>query len=596
MSKVNKYSNLDNLFILPSVDIRLAQIDAYKKMSVLTLQHGGSTNIERNLNMSLAPVDKPRFVQNAMLWRNAIREAERAVLPQRYLMQLQYMDTVLDAHTKACLNTREGLQFERLGKAIVCDNNGNVNKEWTAYFQKPWFRRWVKYVLEAKWFGYSLISMGDIIDGQFKNGEGGIVMIPRTHISPDRLCVQTVPQSTTGPQFLEEPYIKTHMYIATSDQHALTACGYGLLYEVTLLAIGIRDNLQFNQQFLEIFGMPFRWIQTDRTDAANLNHLEAGLALMGSLGYMIVNKDEEIHFEDTSKGSGFKGYGDLEMRIEKKISKIILGHSDAIDSAGKTPQQNSSTGMGSSPQALALARIEAEDGDFLSEIINERLFEFMRMNGINIPRNLEYRFTNDAEDQEVERVRNTQNLLITQAWQAAAMGGIQIIPTPEIEAQMGWKLQLAPQESAPDKKKALNHNHAHIFNAMKTNSPEFKAYKEKMDRKPPSGITEQQWADYRTEMEYKKLTKGFDKEDERKGLDKEDYIRYSDEMKDKDWNKAYIEQEYQPGDSIDMHINCSCEIDDEGYWQINSDDPCDDCISGQAEWNASVDNSDEQDN
>ncbi len=593
MSKVSKYSKLENVFIFPSIDIRLSQMTKFKNASVLTLQHGGSTDIRTNLNMSLAPVDKPRFIQDAMLWRNAIREAERAILPQRYLMQLQYMDTILDTHIKSTINRREGLQFERISKAVVCDENGDVNQEWTEFFQKPWFRTFIKYVLEAKWYGYSLISMGDIVDGQFKNGEGGIVMIPRAHISPDRLCVQTVPLATTGPQFLEEPWLSSHIWISTPDQHGLAACGYGLLYEITLLAIALRNNLEYNQQFLEIFGMPFRWISTDRTDNANLNRLEAGMEMMGSLGYMIVGKDEEIHFEDTSKGAGFKGYGDLEMRLEKKISKAVLGHSDAIDSAGKTPQNasgQSSTGMGSSPQAQALNDIQAEDGDFLTEIINTKLFDFCRRNGINIPKNLSYKFTNDNEEKELAKWQNEQNVEISLMVQQLANGNIQVDPST-LEKIMGGniKLGLMPQPVQPaaqpninDKKKALTEN------ALKTNSKEYKAYKQKMDDKTkPIGVTHQQWQDYKTEMEYKRLTKGFDKDDKRIGLDKDAYEAYAEEIQEHLDNGTA--PDFEAGESCDIHINCGCYIDTDGYWQTTGDDPCEDCLDLQETYNSEKD-------
>jgi hypothetical protein len=214
-------------------------------------------------------------------------------------------------------------------KFKICNDDCEENIEWTKYFKKSWFRTFLKYAIESKWYGYTLISMGDIDNGKFV---GNIVMVPRTHISPDRLVVAFVPEATTGKLFLEEPYNKTHIWIPTPDEHGLAACGYGALYEVTLLAISLRNNIFFNEQFLEIFGMPFRWVTTDRTDAVNQERLTAMMEMMGSLGYGILGPNEKLEFIDTAKGGGYKGFGDLEGRLEKKISQTLLGHSDAMSS------------------------------------------------------------------------------------------------------------------------------------------------------------------------------------------------------------------------------------------------------------------------
>ena len=550
MSKMNKYSNVSNLFYLPVNDIRLSNLKQQQGHGAITLNHGGSFDPSKNLNNLLAPVNKPRFIQDAMLWRDAIRIAEQAVLPFRYLMQLQYMDTILDAHLKACINRREGLQLNR--KFIVCDDQGNISNEWTSYFKKTWFKTFMKYSLESKWYGYTLISMGDIVNNEFKN----IVMIPRTHISPDRLCVAPVPQATTGPLFLEDPYISTHIWVPTPDQHGLAACGYGLLYEVTLLTISLRCNVQYNEQFLEIFGMPYRVVHTDRTDADNLNKLEASMQLMGSLGYAIIGTEEEFEFIDTAKGGGFKGYGDLEMRLEKKISKAILGHSDAIDSAGKTPQnQNSSTGMGSSPQSQALNDIQAEDGDFLCEVINNKLFNFCRMNGINIPKNLHFEFTNDNEDKEIAKWTNEQNLLISEAVMNLAKGGIKVEPTEELSNQMGFKLAVAPIPAA---------------NPSSFNKPVQNTFKKKV-------VNESDEDDI--DEDYREATIGFDGDED--GLTKDEYEDYMEDMQQK------LEDRSLNDGPVNLHINCQCEIVN-GVW-ITSDDCCDECDEAADEYNSGGD-------
>jgi hypothetical protein len=52
-------------------------------------------------------------------------------------------------------------------------------------FETEWFRQFMSYALDAIFYGYSLVSLGDIINGQYSK----IDIIKRWYISPDRLNV-----------------------------------------------------------------------------------------------------------------------------------------------------------------------------------------------------------------------------------------------------------------------------------------------------------------------------------------------------------------------------------------------------------------------
>lgn len=604
---MDKYSknikNLNNLFMLPDIDIRMSNIKQIGKHSLLTLNHGGSMDPNINLNNKLAPVNKPRFIQDAILWRDAIRLAEQAVLPFRYLMQLQYMDTVLDNHIRACLKRREGLQLNR--KFSIKDANGVKDEKWTNYFTKTWFKTFMKYTLEAKWYGYTLISMGDIdVDGNFKSGDGGIVMIPRTHISPDRLCVAMVPEAPSGDYFLEEPYCYSHIWISTPDEHGLAACGYGQLYEVTLVAISLRNNLFYNEQFLEVFGMPFRWVTTDRLDKGNQERIESMMEMMGSLGYGILGPNEKLEFIDTGKGGAYKGYGDFETRLEKKVSQSLLGHSDAMSS---TPGKLGSQTGELSPQQDALNNIQAEDGDFICEQINGKLFNFIRKRGINIPNDLYFSFDNDLEEKENQKWKNEQNKFVTEsllnvanAIDVASMSGYEF--TPEfIENLTGFKVEKVKgfKEKNVETKEVKK-----VVNAVRTDSPEYikmkqkrEKYEEKLDaKKKPSIISDEEWKEYKKDLikyrideEYRLLTGGFVDDN---GLDKEEYKEYIEDIQEKIENDIPIRED--DGD-CQIHINCRCSIEN-GKWLFNgSEEPdelvCFDCISAAEDVNNATDKS-----
>ncbi len=442
MAIKSKYSKVQNFFpyvVMP--EIRLKDMYNNTYANIIHKEHGGSINPSKNLDMSLTPVNKPRVIQDVLMWRESIRIAEDAMLPFRYPMQAAFKDTVLELFVRSCIDRREDLSLLR--KFEILDNDDEPNMEWYKYFKKSWFKTWMKYTLGAKWYGYTLISMGDIKDGMFSN----IVMIPREHVSPDRKVVANVPSNTTGENFIYgiapdgTPYADSHIWIDTPDEHGLAACGYGKLYETTFYAIGLKNNITYNIQFCEIFGMPYRQLKTNKVDDDNLNALKGALSDMGSLGAIITSKEDELVFFDSSKGGGYKSFGDLQSRMEDLIAQDWLGHADALSSTpGKIGGQQ---GGELSAQQQALTDIQSADGEFLMEQINGKLFPFMRRNGIMIPEDLRFEFTNDTEDKEVERIRNTENKTISEIVANMAKGGINVEPTPELEEIMRLKLTKA---------------------------------------------------------------------------------------------------------------------------------------------------------
>jgi hypothetical protein len=375
-----------------------------------------------------------------------------------------------------------------------------------------------------------------------------------------------VPNMPLGYNFMEAPWCDSHIYVSIPDQHGLSACGYGKLYELTLLAIGLRNNLQFNQQFAEVFGMPYRYIKTDKMDKKSQDNFEATLSLMGSLGYGIIGKDDELEFIDTAKGQGFKIYGDLEMRIEKKISKILLGHADGIDSTkGALGAQQGADG---SPQAQALADIQASDGEFMMEQVNSKLFDFMRNNGINIPHNLHFEYINDTEDKEIQKWTNEQNISITAAIINLNNAGYPVM-VDDVELKTGFKIdksKLAELEIPREK-------------AIKTDFPSKSQLNNLMNAgKKPAHISQEEWDAYKLDLDYKKQTKGFD--GNKYGLTKEEYQEYAESIQEAIETDTPLPIE--DGD-CNVHINCRCVVEN-GVW-VADPDCCDDCASLMEDYN-----------
>ena len=375
-------------------------------------------NLKKNLAGYIAPVQLQRIRQDIQTHRDVITESENVWFPHRVKAQRLYIDTINNPHVSACLERRKDLTLLRKWEFV--DRKGNIDQKTTDYFMdtvkgqsqnKQWFNNFLNYAWDSIPFGYSLIALGDIVNDEFPN----ITTIKRWNISPDRLNVTNFTYSISGALFMEEPYKNWHVYVKTYNDIGTSQSGYGLLYKVALCEIFLRNLLSFNGDFVELFAQPYRVGKT--THQAGSKEYEAladSLQNMGSAGWAITDLQDEIAFIESSLGgTGFQGYDNFEMRLEKKISKLILGHADAIDSVpGKLGNSTKK-----SPAEIAMEDKQTKDGSFIANVINNGLLVNMRSLGFSIPDDTKAVLKNDAE------IMETNNAIIAQAVQMS-LGGL----------------------------------------------------------------------------------------------------------------------------------------------------------------------------
>ena len=373
-------------------------------------------NVQRNLTNYPAPVALQRIRQDVQAWREAVIEAELAWYPQRIKMQRLFIDTINNGHVSACIDRRKDLTLLRKWEFV--DKNGKVDSKTTDLFMdtvkgqsqnKEWFNKCISHALDSIYFGYTLIALGDVKDDSFPD----LDIVKRWNVSPDRLNVTSFVYSISGAPFMEGEAKDWHLYIPTSNEIGTSKCGYGLFYKVAVYEIFLRNLLGFNGDFVELFSQPYRVGKTTKTEGKERDALESALQQMGSSGYALLDPEDEIEFLETALGgTGYKGYDNFEMRLEKKISKIILGHADSLDSI---PGKLGNSGTKSDAQ-LAMEDKQTKDGSFISNVINNGLMVNMRALGFNIPEETKAVLKNDAE------IMETNNAIIDQAVKMQSAG------------------------------------------------------------------------------------------------------------------------------------------------------------------------------
>lgn len=397
--------------------------------------------VKKNLSNYIAPVQLLRLKTDVRMWRDAISEAELAYYPQRIKLQRMYLDTALNGHVKACTLKRKRLTTLRKFE-IQTAAGETIPLATKAMAECEWFLKFINYSLDAVFYGYSLIALGDIIDNDLPN----LTIVKRWNVSPDRFNVTSYDYAIVGQDFRADDVKDWHVYVNTPSETGTSPCGYGLFYNVGLYEVFLRNLLGYNGDFVERFSMPYVHAKTTKQDETERGELEAAVANMGANGYAITDPQDEIEFlEAALAGTGWNGYDNLEGRCENKISKLILGHSDALDS---TPGKlGADQGGDESPVQKALSEIQIEDGRMIERVVNKLLFPKLYRIG-QMPQGVKFVFLNDDEVQEtVERDNLNANALATIAGLMKTAG---LVMKPEyFEERTGIPTEAVPPPPAP---------------------------------------------------------------------------------------------------------------------------------------------------
>ena len=361
-------------------------------------------DIKRDLRNIIAPVQLQRIRQDVQTWREVVAEAENAWYPHRVKAQRLFIDTINNGHVYACMERRKDLTLLRKWEFI--DKNGNIDQRTSDIFtenikgksqNKEWFNKFIYLSLDAMFYGYSLITLGDIVDGEFPD----LDIVKRWNVSPDRHNVTNFVYSIGGTVFLDEPYKDWHVWVDTCNDIGSSKTGFGLLYKVALYEIFLRNLLGFNGDFVELFAQPFRVGKTTKVTEGERSELAQTLQQMGSAGWALIDPEDDIKFLETALGgTGYQGYADFEKRLEAKISKLILGHADALDSV---PGKLGAGQGGKSQSDKAMEDKQTKDGSYISNVVNGKLIPNMRNLGFNIPLETKAVLKNDAEIMETNQ-------------------------------------------------------------------------------------------------------------------------------------------------------------------------------------------------
>jgi len=243
-------------------------------------------------------------------WQAALALAENPERPRRWMLYNIYRDILLDPHLTAEIQKRT-LAVTGASYRLI-DKNGK-DSDRTELLQREWFDKLLQWILEARFWGHSLIQIDTLHAGEIDRLE----LVDRRHVVPEQGLFLPNMFDDKAIQYRDPKYYR--WLIEVGEYRDL-----GLLNKAVPHVLFKRFAQSAWSEFTEIFGMPIRIAKTNTKDKEALNRMEQMMVDMSTAFYAIIDHDEVIEFIETAKTDGAV-YDKLIDRSNSEISKLISG-------------------------------------------------------------------------------------------------------------------------------------------------------------------------------------------------------------------------------------------------------------------------------
>lgn len=318
---------------------------------------------KKNLLVELTQQTNALTKKDIRDWRNAWQMAIDTERPYRNKLLDIYDDIVTDGHISGAIEQRKKMVLQKPYK-ITNPKNGEEIPDALHIFQSQWFADAMDIMLEARFYGHSLIQLGDVREDRFD----GAILVPRRHIVPELGVITREPgdDPSTGIPYREK---FANWVIEAGKPNDL-----GLLLKCAPHAISKKNMAAFWDQFGEMFGMPIRIAKTQSRDPKEVAKIDNMMESMGARAWARFAEDTEIEFQETERGDAFNVYDKRIERANTEISKLLLGQTMTMDNGSSKSQ--------SETHLTVLQNIVNSDAAMLRHIINDQVIPLCRTHGL----------------------------------------------------------------------------------------------------------------------------------------------------------------------------------------------------------------------
>lgn len=290
----------------------------FKKPIVNEKRSGRKSDAISNLNKRT----RDRTSNDLEDWSVAVNIAERRDRPDRTRLMELYKNMEIDGHVMGILTT---LKNKIKAKDFwLVDSEGEPDDEAKKIFESKWFFKYLDWSIESWFYGFSLIQLNAMVDGQFKDME----LVPREFVIPDldivKYDIATFSEGDPHLNYKDRANEKWFMFIGEKTD-------LGLFNNIAPQVISKKHILSAMWQFIEIFGQPMRIGKTDMEDNNQKERMVSMMETMGRSSWAVIDLEgDEIEFTESIKGDVEVFLGAIGL-ANQEASKGLTGVSGMFD-------------------------------------------------------------------------------------------------------------------------------------------------------------------------------------------------------------------------------------------------------------------------
>ncbi|WP_418660382.1 phage portal protein family protein [Alistipes putredinis] len=326
-------------------------------------------------------------------WRSAWQMALNIENPKRGRLYDCYTDALIDLHLTGCIGQRDGKTLQK--KFVLKTEDGKEDDAAMKIFERQWFADFVSYVLESRYWGHSLIQLGDVTTVNGVRTFTDVWLVPRKHVIQEYgvLVRDAGDDPRQGVSYRTGGLEKWCVEVGKPRD-------LGLLLKCVPQAFSKKNMLAYWDVFGEIFGMPIRIAKTAAQTGSERSRIESMLANMGAAAWGLFPDGTDIDIKESSRGDAFNVYDKRIDRANSEMSKGVLNQTMTIDSGSSLSQ--------SEVHLEVFGNVCAADATMVKNIVNDKLIPLMIEHGFPLQGLIfdwdEAASFSPAERREMERV------------------------------------------------------------------------------------------------------------------------------------------------------------------------------------------------
>lgn len=310
----------------------------------------------------------------------ALQQAESTRNPLRYRLYDLYQESIdYVPHLRALMELR---YLNLMNKNLIYTINDEPVDDMAEWLQSPEFKKFIKDILDTKFWGFSLFDFTDSGKEWFSYD-----LVSRKHVDPIREVVYRN-QTGSGAMPYNTPERKKYT-IAVGDKTDL-----GLLKNATPIAIHLRNMTGDMMNYVELAGNNFTVYKDSSNDPRIANQILEAEKNKSTSGFMKlpVQVEREIENQSSSQQNQlFTGVHDL---LNKELSKLMLGSTMGIEDGSSLSQAE--------VHERTMGKVFQSDDQFVLDVLNFEFTDKLVLWGRS--NNGVFEFENDNDDSETKEI------------------------------------------------------------------------------------------------------------------------------------------------------------------------------------------------